>query len=107
MIATVRTLRVMPDYGCHPLWDPSNLAPDDDQLGLSAGLASALDDWAGEYDRTLNQEDPLSSGFGSAEDQADFVRRGEALAHRVSEELGPEWKVSYFDILLGTDHVIS
>ncbi len=59
----------MPDYGCHAVWEitqsgSENTDPDD--LPISIQLAEALTVWAARYDATLDQSDPLASGFSTA-----------------------------------------
>lgn len=64
-----RAICVMADYECHPLWlsggEVGDVSPEDPALALTSDLAERLDNWAAEYDRTLNREDPKPSGFPS------------------------------------------
>jgi hypothetical protein len=98
------TVRVMPDYDCHPLWvhhgenvgDTENVDPHD--LSVSAALAEALDRWADDYDATLDRDDPVDSGFATPAAEEDFAVRGERLARCLKEELGAAARVVYFDI---------
>ena len=93
-------LKVMADYGCHPLWDlsqtgPGNVNPSD--LPISPSLREDLSGWARSYDGTLNQGYPPGSGFDSREQHEEFVTVGLQLAIRLSEELGSQYLVLYFD----------
>ena len=49
----LRTIRLMADYECHPLWlsgpQVGDIAPDDPRLGLSSKLAERLSEWVDEY----------------------------------------------------------
>lgn len=87
----------MPDYGCFPLWNPggSPYALSEISLQLSQPLLSAIKSWAEEYDNTLDQDDPLSSGFATPEQEDDFVRRGVSLARRIYSELGDQATIEY------------
>lgn len=87
----------MPDYQCHPLWDvdePDNIDPA--TLPLGDETRRALDAWAARYDRTLNEDDPLASGFASSEDELAFEADGRRLWQQVQQELGPDYRVYYF-----------
>jgi len=90
-------IRLMPDYGCFPLWNLGGMpyALDENSLPLSRSLLTDITRWAQEYDNTLNQEDPLSSGFTMPEKEDDFVRRGASLAHRLHSELGGGTVIEY------------
>jgi hypothetical protein len=96
-----RTIRLMADYECHPLWlsgpQAGDIAPDDPRLALSSTLAKRLSDWADEYDGTLCADDPKSSGFSSREGELTFYRVGEELAVQLAKELGNSWTVTYHD----------
>ncbi|MDO8296984.1 MAG: hypothetical protein Q7T19_11175 [Caulobacter sp.] len=90
----MRSLRLMADYQCFPLWEASpGLAGDVDPatLPLSAALRADLLAWAADFDATLDLDDPARSGFVDAEAETRFRRRGEALGQRLREELGPGW----------------
>lgn len=104
MMFSKRSIRVMPDYCCSALWvnDPDEcgaVPPDADELGLSVELSRDLERWADRFTDTLVHEDPIKSGFASAEEEAEFVRSGFQIALRLKRELGPGWKVDYFDRL--------
>lgn len=91
-------IKVMADYECWPLWWDGdglvdNVAPAD--LGLSDGLTADLCAWAAAYDATLDRDDPAASRFASSEEERSFHARGERLAARVAEELGPAATVRY------------
>jgi len=88
---TVRSIKVMADYGCFPLWEASpgligNIDPE--TLPISAPLKSRLLRWSHDYDSTLNVDDPLNSGFRSPEEQASFDKDGANLAEALRKELG-------------------
>jgi len=93
----MKMIKLMPDYGCFPLWEDSpeaagNINPD--TLSLSASLKSALADWAMQYDATLNSDDPLQSGFSSEAEEAAFEQAGQDLLAMLKNELGEEYEVS-------------
>ena len=92
----MRTLKLMTDYQCYPLWEASpgevgNIDPN--SLPLSTSLRDQLMDWADVYDKTLNWEDPATSGFASVYAVDEFKAQGMKLADRLREELGPEFLV--------------
>lgn len=94
----MRAIKLMPDYGCFPLWEASPNAVgnvDPRTLPLSSGLASELEQWAAQFDTTLNSDDPLESGFRSSQDEHDFADAGRQLFIKMQKELGPEFKVSF------------
>jgi len=90
----------MPDYGCFPLWyhKSENVGDIDPKvLGLSSELCKKLMNWQSEYDQTLDEVDPLRSGFGSKEAEIKFVASGYELALALKTELTGV-KIVYFDI---------
>jgi hypothetical protein len=94
----MRTIKLMADYHCFPLWEdddePQNL--DHNLLPISDSLKISLDNWADKYDQTLNTQDPLSSGFSSKIDEENFKAECQILFERLSQELGSEFKVILF-----------
>lgn len=95
----MRALKLLPDYFSYPLWDvenPDNIDPA--TLPLSEATRARLDAWADAYDSILNQDDPGSSGFATEAAKRAFDEEGARLWHAVSEELGPEYTVSYFSV---------
>lgn len=92
----MRIIKLMPDYGCFPLWEASPDAVgniDPNTLPISAGLVSELEKWAAQYDATLNSEDPLESGFASIEHERDFADVGRQLCAKAQKELGPDFEL--------------
>jgi hypothetical protein len=92
----MRTLKLMADYQCYPLWEASpgevgNIDPN--SLPLSTSLQAQLLDWADVYDKTLNWEDPATSGFACVDAVDEFKAQGMRLADRLRAELGPEFVV--------------
>lgn len=92
----MRTLKLMTDYQCYPLWEASpgevgNIDPN--SLPLSTSLRDQLMDWADVYDKTLNWEDPATSGFTSVDAVDEFKAQGMRLADQMREELGSEFVV--------------
>ena len=92
----MRTIKLMPDYQCFPLWESSpgyvgNINPEN--LPISLDLKAELATWTKIYDATLNVDDPACSGFQSEAAEAEFKRNGRDLAERLKYELGPSFAV--------------
>ncbi len=90
-VVKTRSLKLMADYECFPLWeqtetDTDNIDPED--LPISQGLRDALNAWAQRYDDTLDRADPRRSGFSNSEAKAAFNATGQALLDRLEAELG-------------------
>lgn len=92
-----RTLKLMTDYNCPPLWESGgDVGPIElDTLSLSPALRTALQAWADTYDGILNRDDPASSGWASQEDRRSFEREGLRLWGALQAELGPAVKIVY------------
>jgi hypothetical protein len=87
-----RRIKLMADYGCHPLWSmdeaySGNLDPD--ALGLSPALAADLAAWAERFEDALDWDNP-----GVVRDGDGFLARhedeGRALASQLAEELAAQ-----------------
>jgi hypothetical protein len=93
-------IKLMPDYGCFPLWYHKSEKVGDidpETLGISSNLCKKLTDWQSEYDQTLDHIDPRNSCFGSKEKKVKFVAKGYELALALKAELAGV-QVIYFDI---------
>jgi len=99
--ASMRQVKVMPDYHCWPLWHAGggigNIDPA--SLPLSPALRADLLTWADAFDATLDPADPASSGFASAEALGRFDHWGRSLAERVAKELSGTHRVLYFSVV--------
>jgi hypothetical protein len=96
----MRTIKLMADYFCHPLWDRTpgrggdrdpNIDPD--ELPISEELKNRLTNWAKNFDAILNMDDPASSGFPSKDDELRFSQQGAKLAESLRAELGSEFRI--------------
>ncbi|QYJ93153.1 hypothetical protein [Shewanella spartinae] len=102
---SMTSIKVMTDYLCFPLWhygadevgeiDPTSLP-------ISKELSSSLMEWAAEYDATLNEDDPASSGFLSSLAEADFIEKGLKLAQELKSVL-VNVEVYYYHEGMGRD----
>jgi hypothetical protein len=95
-----QAIKVMAEYESFPLWRTNSDGTanvDPASLPISRGLAQTLLDWADSYDRTLNRDDPLASGFPDTAAEDDFYAHGERLARQLATELGTQYTVEYFD----------
>jgi len=94
----VKIIKLMADYGCHPLW---GIAPDEfgdippSELPISAELQDSLQRWADRFDAILNADDPASSGFKNTADEDIFIKDGYKLAQCLRDELGSEYEIIY------------
>jgi hypothetical protein len=93
-------IKIMAEYESFPLWrtnsdGTANIDPA--SLPISSELAQALLDWADSYERTLNRDDPLASGFPDTAAEEAFYAQGEQLARQLATELGAQYTVEYFD----------
>ena len=100
---------VLPDYGSYPTWQPGtdeyNIDPE--KLPISQDLANELNVWGDEYDATLVQDDPISSGFPEEASKNAFAERGARLARRLAAELAGHYRVEYHDICTGQRETIT
>jgi hypothetical protein len=89
-------IKLMADYQCFPLWGVSldkigNIDPND--LPISADLKACLLAWATTYNKTLNWDDPVSSGFLTEAAELQFKSDGLDLGKRLEIELGNTYSV--------------
>jgi hypothetical protein len=94
-----RSLKVMADYHCFPLWesDPDLIGNvDPSTLPISDSLRAKLLAWAASFDATLVRDDPVSSGFSSPAAEKAWLREGAQLAEVLRDELGPMFTVTYW-----------
>jgi hypothetical protein len=90
-------IKLMADYNCFLLWNMNEISNiDPNTLPLSIEIKQRLENWAYCYDVTLNLDDPLSSGFPTAEAGITFEEEGKALWKILQETLGSEYIVFYF-----------
>jgi len=92
---------LMPDYQCWPLWygegfeEVGNIEPD--ELPLSAETNERLLRWAKAYDGTLNFADPKDESYDFSEQELEeFEQEGISLWQKLQEELGSDYKVTYY-----------
>ena len=97
----MKKIKLMPDYGCFPIWgmEDDNFGNIDPySLPISKSLAEELLEWANKYDKTLNIEEPLNSGFENFENiekENIFKYEGEKLFKKLKLELGDQYTVIY------------
>ena len=93
----MKILKLMADYDSFPLWDASpnefgNVDPE--RLPLSPQLKANLAEWARSFDKTLDRDDPMNSGFANPGEEEAFKTQGRALAERLQAELGSEFLIT-------------
>ena len=92
----MRTIKLMADYDCWPLWeaDPGRAGDiDPNGLPISRSLKDRLVRWASEFDATLDRDDPQQSGFATLDERATFSTEGVALGKALQAELGETFRV--------------
>lgn len=92
----MKTIKLMADYQCHPLWNMSlheygDIDPS--ELPISRELQLRLFKWAAMYDKTLDINYPPGSGFSNEEMELEFKNEGERLAESLRKELGADYSV--------------
>ncbi len=100
-IIMVKEVVLMPDYHCWPLWygdgfeEVGDIEPD--ELPLSPETNDQLLRWANAYDRTLNFADPKDESYYFSEQElGEFEHEGISLWQKLQEELGSDYKVTYY-----------
>ena len=101
----MRKIKLMTDYEYYPLWEEfsdgiSNIAPS--SLPIPASLAERIDAWSDDYDKTMNREDPASSGFSSKLAVVEFDEKGRAIFNELKQELDEGFTVTYFSAQSGS-----
>jgi hypothetical protein len=92
-----RGIKLMPDYGCWPLWHHGGAEIGDidpRKLGLSTELLRALKSWASVYDSHLNMNYPASTAW-TKDEEREFDSEGKRLARELASELGAQFQVFY------------
>jgi len=84
-LANSRRIKVMTDYDTYPLWAldeglVGDFAPH--QLGVSLELENDLWSWAGEFDASLDRDDPANSHWSEAR-HGQHIEEGLTLARRI------------------------
>jgi len=71
-------LKIMPEYGCSPLWvsDNNRTFKNLDFRKVGSSLVNRIDVWNQLYQSTLNQEYPPESGFVNTIDIYNFEKEG-------------------------------
>ena len=100
MTPTVKTrsLKLMADCECSPLWERTETGMDNvdpEGLPISQGLRDAPDAWARRHDDTLDRDDPRRSGFPNPEAAIVFNADGQALLDRLEAELGRKYTLTF------------
>jgi hypothetical protein len=95
----MRTIKLMADYHCFPLWEVSNSVfgnIDPNELPISKELKQNLTDWALSFDKTLNQYYPPDSGFEKESDEIYFKNQAVFLQNELIKKLGNSFIVQLY-----------
>jgi hypothetical protein len=95
----MRTLKLMTDFDCFPLWENlkeglDNIDPN--SLAISEDLKESLSRWAATYNATLNQDYPPDSGFLTEEEAENFEQEGKRMFGELKQQLMNTFKISYY-----------
>ncbi len=97
-----RVVKLMADYGCHPLWeygaDGDLIAtPDPAELPLAPNTINELKAWAAWFDTWVDLRDPYDSRRVLPEEERSFREAGRSLWRAMRDELGSSYRVLYFE----------
>lgn len=98
----VKEVVLMPDYHCWPLWYGKGFREEvgviePDELPLSAETNERLLNWSNKFDATLNFDDPKDESYYFSEQELEeFEHEGISLWQKLQEELGSDYKVTYY-----------
>ena len=98
MIEVMRRFRLAADFHASPVWDTDRGGMVElDALPIDDVLRARLRAWADRFDATLDEDDPLASGFASTAEEQAWVADGRALAQELQAALGGDAHVAYGD----------
>ncbi|KAB8141083.1 hypothetical protein F8S13_21445 [Chloroflexia bacterium SDU3-3] len=93
-----QTIRLMPDYGCWPLWWMNGDGDiDPHTLPLTSETVERLIYWSDTFDASLNRDDPASSAWPNKETYEAFENEGYQLWLILRQELVHTYIVFYQD----------
>lgn len=90
-MATPRTFRLAPEFGCWPIWDDAtgdNLDPV--ELAISPALVERIRRWDDAFQTTLDPAYPPDSRFPDEAAEAAWRAEGNALFDTLCEALEPD-----------------
>jgi hypothetical protein len=91
----MKTIKLMPDYGCNPLWWSGDDYGEVDfnEIPISEKMKLKLNEWASKYDKTFDKNNPQHSGFDTQAQIDDFLTEGENLFSQLKKELGENYNL--------------
>jgi hypothetical protein len=95
----VKTIKLMADYQCWPLWWTDNDAPgniDPSTLPLTPVTVARLNQWAAQFDKRLNWNEPNATPPLTSDEVDAFEREGVSLWLKLRDELHPDYSVTYY-----------
>lgn len=104
--AQSRSVKVMADFGCHPLWalDPGLVGDfPPEHIGLSDELCRDLYNWAASFDASLDRDNPADSLI-TPEEHTAHEERGRQLAIRLARER-PDLEIYTYETATGVVRV--
>lgn len=92
-----KQIKLMAEYGGEAVWWMGHRAGvvDVQELPITDELRNDIKRWADVYADTLEDNDPVVSGFESDEARDKYDAEGRVLWKRLQEELSPDWDVYY------------
>lgn len=79
-------LRLRPEFGCWPLWDADtgeNVSHY--HVDVSLDLAERIENWDDRFQLIYKEDDPVSSGFASPEEEQAYIEEGRAIARELAD----------------------
>lgn len=94
----MKSIFLMPEYGCNPLWIDENGVRknvETDSFALSSESKERIKSWDSQFQSTLDQEYPPDSGFDNKAEEVAFNNLGEQICEMIQRELGSLTVVKY------------
>jgi hypothetical protein len=99
----MKKIKIMPEYGCSPLWLYDSKIPtknlDVSELPISESLKNDIQIWANTFESTFDEAYPPDSGFSNDSDAEAFETSGIHIWENLLKEMSSYYKVSYYSTI--------
>ena len=101
----MRKIKISPEYGVLPIWKQDSdgmfedIDIDDIELSFSEELKTKITEWDDLFQKTLNQDYPPDSDFGSETERQNFDQLGKIIFEEITEHLNGKFEVIYKSII--------